>query len=226
MENLDIIDTYGINIPLIWEDAPAFKAPSTKGMIDFPNDYTWKWVVLFSHPADFTPVCTTEFISFQKNYSEFKKRNCELLWYSLDWINSHIAWVKNIKEVFWIEIEFPIVAHPSIAYKYWMLQSSADDSHTVRAVFIIDPDWKIASLLYYPLSNGRNIKEILRLVDALQITNKYDKATPANWPENELFGDRVIIPPAESCAQAKVNSDSFDCKDWYICTEKNPINDL
>jgi len=222
MENFDIMETQAINIPLIGEEAPAFKAASTQGPINFPEDYKGKWVVLFSHPADFTPVCTTEFISFQKHYDEFKKRNCELIGYSVDGVHSHIAWVKNIKEKFGVEIQFPIAAHPSIAYKYGMLHPTADDSHTVRAVFIIDPDGKVAAVLYYPLSNGRNIKEILRLLDALQVTYNHGRATPANWPENEIFGDKVIVPPAESCQQAKENTEKFECKDWYICTDENP----
>ena len=209
-------------IPLIWEEAPSFKAPSTMWEIDFPNDFKGKWVVLFSHPADFTPVCTTEFIAFQNKKEEFDKRNVQLIGYSVDWVHSHIAWVKNIKEKFDVHITFPIVAHPSIAYKYGMLQPSADDSHTVRAVFIIDPDGKVAALMYYPLSNGRNIDEILRLIDSLQTTYNYGRATPANWPNNELFADRVIVPPADSCAKAKENSSNFDCKDWYICTDENP----
>ena len=222
MENLELLEQETINIPLIGEDAPAFKAPSTMGEINFPEDYKGKWVVLFSHPADFTPVCTTEFISFQKHLDEFKKRNTELIGYSVDGVHSHIAWVKNIKEKFGIDIQFPIVAHPKIAYLYGMLHPNADDSHTVRAVFIINPEGKIAAVLYYPLDNGRNIKEILRLIDALQTTYKYHRATPANWPENELFGDRVIVPPAASLQQADENESKFECKDWYICTDENP----
>jgi peroxiredoxin (alkyl hydroperoxide reductase subunit C) len=210
------------NVPLIGEQAPAFKAPSTMGPINFPEDYKGKWVVLFSHPADFTPVCTTEFMAFQAKKSEFDALNCELIGYSVDGVHSHIAWVKNIKEKFGVDITFPIVAHPSIAYNYGMLQPTADDSHTVRAVFVIDPDGKVAALMYYPLSNGRNIDEIIRLVKALQVTYKHDRATPANWPNNEIFGDRVIVPPAESLEQAKENTEKFDCKDWYICTDENP----
>jgi peroxiredoxin (alkyl hydroperoxide reductase subunit C) len=222
MENLELEQFETINIPLIGEEAPAFEAPSTKGIIKFPEDYKGKWVVFFSHPADFTPVCTTEFISFQKHYDEFKKRNTELLGYSVDGVHSHIAWVKNIKEKFGVDIQFPIVAHPKIAYLYGMLHPNADDSHTVRSVFIINPEGKIAAVLYYPLDNGRNIKEILRLIDALQVTYKYGRATPANWPENELFGDKVIVPPASSLQQAEENEKNFECKDWYICTDENP----
>ena len=221
-QELELQELETINIPLIGEPAPAFEAPSTKGVIKFPEDYKGKWVVFFSHPADFTPVCTTEFISFQKHYDEFKKRNAELLGYSVDGVHSHIAWVKNIKEKFGVDIEFPIVAHPKIAYLYGMLHPTADDSHTVRAVFIIDPDGKVAAVLYYPLSNGRNIKEILRLLDALQVTYKYWRATPANWPENELFGDKVIVPPADSLQKAEENEKNFECKDWYICVDENP----
>ena len=219
MEN---INTNESRIPLIGEQAPEFKAPSTTWIIDFPNDYKWKWVVLFSHPADFTPVCTTEFIGFQNKYEEFKKRNTELVWYSIDWIQSHIAWVKNIEEKFGVNIEFPIVAHPKVAYQYGMLQPEADDSHTVRAVFIINPDGKIASLMYYPLTNGRNIDEIIRLIDSLQTTYEHGRATWADWPNNELFGDKVIVPPAQNLEDAKANQEKYECTDWYICTQERP----
>jgi len=217
---MDFFD--GPRIPLIGEAAPEFTAPSTTGMINFPEDYKGKWVVLFSHPADFTPVCTTEFIWFQAKKSEFDARNTELIWYSVDGIHSHIAWVRNIKEKFDVTIEFPIVAHPSIAHNYGMLQPSADDSHTVRAVFIIDPAGKIAALMYYPLSNGRNIDEILRLIDSLQTTANHGRATPANWPNNEIFGDKVIVPPASCMEDAVSNESNYECKDWYICTDINP----
>jgi peroxiredoxin 2/4 len=209
-------------IPLIGEQAPEFNAPSTLGNINFPDDYKWKWVVLFSHPADFTPVCTTEFIAFQSKKTEFDKRWTSLVWYSLDWIQSHIAWVNNIKEKFDVEIEFPIVADMSIAFKYGMLQSSASTSHTVRAVFVINPEWKVAAIMYYPLSNGRNIDEILRLIDSLQMTDKHGRATPANWPNNEIFWNKVIVPPAANISQMKENISKYEHKDWYICTEEKP----
>lgn len=221
---MEILD-YGYDmprIPLIGEEAPAFKCPSTMWEINFPEDYKWKWTVLFSHPADFTPVCTTEFMAFQEKKDEFDKRNVKLIGYSVDWLHSHIAWVKNIKEKFWVDIEFPIAAHPSIATNYGMLQPTADDSHTVRAVFIIDPEGKIAALMYYPLSNGRNIDEIIRLIDSLQMTANNGRATPANWPNNKIFDDDVIVPPATSMEESEKNSSTYSCKDWYICTEKNP----
>ncbi len=218
----EFVDYEMPNIPLIGEEAPAFKCPSTMWEINFPEDYKGKWTVLFSHPADFTPVCTTEFIWFQSKKEEFDKRNVELIGYSVDGLQSHIAWVRNIKEKFGVEIEFPIAAHPSIAHNYGMLQPSADDSHTVRAVFIIDPDGKIAALMYYPLSNGRNIDEIIRLIDSLQMTAKHGRATPANWPNNKIFGSDVIVPPASTVEQAKEYEDKYSCKDWYICTQENP----
>jgi len=209
-------------IPLIGENAPAFSGPSTTWPINFPADYKGKWVVLFSHPADFTPVCTTEFVGFQAKKAEFNKRNVELIGYSVDWIHSHIAWVHNIKEIFNVDIEFPIISSPSIAKDYWMLHPTADNSHTVRAVFIINPKGQIASLMYYPLSNGRNIDEILRLVDSLQMTDKNSRATPANWPNNDIFGSDVIVPPASSLAEAEANPAKYENKDWYLCTEKMP----
>ncbi len=222
MENVFDMDYDYPRIPLIWEKAPNFVAPSTMWPINLEEDYKWKWVILFSHPADFTPVCTTEFIWFQNKKDEFEKRNTELIWYSVDWIHSHIAWVKNIKEKFWVDITFPIVAHPSIAHNYWMLQPSADDSHTVRAVFVIDPDGKIAAIMYYPLSNWRSVSEILRLIDSLQMTTNHGRATPENWPNNSIFWDDVIVPPATSMKESEENPSKYENKDWYLCTEKNP----
>lgn len=209
-------------IPLIGEMAPEFNSQSTMGKINFPADYKGKWTVLFSHPADFTPVCTTEFIWFQDKIEEFKKRNVELIGYSVDGIQSHIAWVNNIKEKFDVEITFPIVADMSVAYKYGMLQPSADSNHTVRAVFFISPEGKIAALMYYPLSNGRNIDEIIRLIDSLQMSAEHGRATPANWPENRIFKDRVIVPPAGDMETMAKNTSTYECKDWYLCTQEMP----
>jgi len=222
MNNFDFDYLDAPRIPLIGEDAPAFSGPSTTGPINFPEDYSGKWVVLFSHPADFTPVCTTEFIWFQAKKAEFDKRWVDLIGYSVDWIHSHIAWVHNIKEKMWVDIEFPIVADPSIATNYGMLQPSADNSHTVRAVFVINPEWKIAALMYYPLANGRNIDEIIRLIDSLQMSANHARATPANWPNNDIFGSDVIVPPAENLADAESNPSKYENKDWYLCTEKMP----
>lgn len=209
-------------LPLIGDYAPAFTAKSTQGEITFPGDYKGKWVVLFSHPADFTPVCTTEFIGFQKSYADFKAINTELLGYSVDGVHSHIEWLRNIEKNFWIKVEFPLLAGVEIGHLYGMLHPNAGTSETVRAVFVISPEGTIAAMMYYPMSNGRSIAEILRLVKALQTTAKYGRATPENWPNNSIFGDNVIVPPANTMDDAVAYPEKYEHKDWYLCTEKNP----
>ena len=209
-------------MPLIGEKAPSFKAGTTQGPINFPEDKAGKWVVLFSHPADFTPVCTTEFLGFQDLKAEFDAINTDLLGYSVDGIHSHIEWVRNIKKNFGVDIEFPIIAGPEVAKKYGMIHS-VDSTVTVRAVFVINPEGEIAAIIYYPLSNGRNIKEILRLVKALQKTYNNKVATPESWPKNARLEDDVIVPPAMSINEAVENEENSDykCYDWYICTKEN-----
>lgn len=211
-----------VSIPLIGQDAPAFMAASTQGEVNFPENYKKKWVVLFSHPADFTPVCTTEFMGFQDKYADFQAINTELVGYSVDGVHSHIEWVRNIKKNFDVEIKFPIVAGSHIAHLYGMLHA-VDSTHTVRAVFVINPEGKIAAIMYYPLSNGRNIEEILRLVKALQKTHDQGVATPENWPNNKRLGSDVIIPPADSMEKATKNESNseYKCYDWYLCTKQN-----
>lgn len=211
--------TENMKLPLIGDMAPEFVAQSTQWTISFPTDYKGKWVVLFSHPADFTPVCTTEFIGFQNHYESFKAINTELLWYSVDGIHSHIEWIKNIKKNFDITIEFPLLAGSQIAYLYGMLHPQADSSATVRAVFVINPEGKIAAIMYYPLSNGRSVEEILRLVKALQTTATHKRATPENWPNNSIFGKKVIVPPASTMAQSEENPAKYEHKDRYLCVE-------
>ncbi|WP_048085547.1 peroxiredoxin [Archaeoglobus veneficus] len=206
-------------IPLIGDRAPEFKAQTTKGVIDFPEDYEGKWVVLFSHPADFTPVCTTEFVAFAKRYEEFKEKNAELIGLSIDQVFSHIKWVEWIKEKLGVEIPFPIIADNTgrIAKLFGMLHPEAAESQTVRAVFIIDPKGIIRAILYYPLSVGRNIDEILRLLTALQVSSEKGVALPANWPNNELIGDKVIVPPPTSEDEAKERPKKYECFDWWFC---------
>lgn len=211
-----------ISMPLIWDQAPAFETQSTQWRVKFPEDYKGKWVVLFSHPADFTPVCTTEFIGFQNAYEDFKKINTELLWYSIDGIHSHIERLKNIKKNFWVEVQFPLLGGTEIAYLYGMLHPKADSSATVRAVFVINPEGKISAIMYYPLSNGRSVAEVLRLVKSLQTTAKHKRATPENRPNNSMFGDKVIVPPANTMKQAIEYSEKYENKDWYLCIENNP----
>ncbi len=217
-------------IPLIGDYAPSFKANTTQGEINFPMDYKGHWVILFSHPADFTPVCTTEFMTFQTMAEEFRRLNTELLGLSIDSVNSHMAWIKTIREKIEFNginntnITFPIIddLKGHIAKKYGMLQHNADNTKTVRAVFIIDPNGKIRAILYYPLTNGRNIQEIKRLLIALQTTDEFGIATPANWN----IGQDVIIPPPASCkelqAQSIENSDEIKCYDWFMCFKKLP----
>jgi len=224
----------GEGFPLIGESAPAFSAVTTQGPINFPDDYKGKWVVLFSHPADFTPVCTTEFLNFAKLMPQFDAIDCKLIGLSIDSNYSHIAWLRTIKEkIKWqdmenVEVRFPVIADlkMDVAKKYGMVQPAADDTHAVRAVFIIDPKAKVRAVLYYPLSNGRMIPEILRLVVALQTTDAKGVATPANW----MPGDDVIVPPAGSCGTAEERmagkDENIKCLDWFLCTKKLPKNEL
>jgi len=210
-----------MGFPLIGEKVPEFTAKTTHGVINFPKDYEGKWVVLFSHPADFTPVCTTEFVAFQKRYEEFKKLNTELIGLSIDQVFSHIKWVEWIKEKLGIEIQFPIIADDrgQIAELFGMIHPGKG-TNTVRAVFIIDPKGILRAMLYYPQELGRNMDEILRMVKGLQVNDKHDVALPANWPNNELVGDEVIIPPATDCQTAAKRPQEYDCYDWWFCHKK------
>ena len=207
------------SLPRIGEKAPQFEADTTQGRIRL-SDYEGSWLILFSHPADFTPVCTSEFIAFQKIYPELRKMNTELLGLSVDSISSHVAWIRNVKEKFSVQLEFPIIAdlNKEVAQKYGMIMPEESSTETSRAVFVIDDKQVIRAIIYYPKSTGRNMQEILRLVKALQTTDEHGVATPANWQE----GDDVIVPPAETdeLAEERMNDDSLNCIDWYYCTKK------
>ncbi|TGC07417.1 peroxiredoxin [Methanolobus halotolerans] len=215
-------------MPLIGEDAPSFTAKTTMGEIHFPKDYKGEWVILFSHPADFTPVCTTEFMTFASMQGEFNALNCQLIGLSIDSIYAHIAWLRTIKEKIEykgmknIEVTFPVIEDlkMDIAKKFGMLQPGASDTQAVRAVFFIDPKAKIRAILYYPLSNGRNMDEVMRLLKAMQKSDAEGVATPANWQP----GEDVIIPPPGSCGVAKERVESKDentyCLDWFMCFRK------
>jgi len=217
------MNTETFTIPLIGDIAPHFEAQTTEGALSFPEDYKGSWTILFSHPGDFTPVCTTEFLGFQELKPEFDKRNVKLLGFSVDGIHSHIAWLKNMEANFDVKIEFPIASGHHIAQKYGMIHPNADKMATVRAVFIISPGGVIAAVMYYPLANGRNIYEIVRLVDSLQLSYNEGKATPANWPHNKVYGNKVIVPPVKTLAEANTIKEKYpDCKDWYICATTNP----
>lgn len=215
-----------MNMPKIGEPIPSFNALTTKGEINFPKDYEGKWVVLFSHPADFTPVCTTEFYAFQKKFKEFKKLDTELIGLSIDQVFSHIKWIQWINEKLGTEIEFPVIADDlgRISSLLGMIHE-AKGTNTVRAVFIIDPKGIIRAILYYPQEIGRNIEEILRILKALQFSDKNNVALPANWPNNELINDKVIIPPAKNDKAAKERLDKaakkeIECYDWWFCYKK------
>ncbi len=223
MENENIV-----KMPLIGDPAPSFKAVTTQGNISFPEDYKGKWVILFSHPADFTPVCTTEFMTFAKMNNEFKELNVELIGLSVDSLYAHIAWLRTIKEkISWkgmenIEVTFPLIEDITmeVANKFGMVQPSVSNTQAVRAVFIIDPDAKIRCILYYPLSLGRNFDEIKRIIIALQKADAEGIATPADWRP----GDDVIVPAPGTCGTAQEVMDSQDddkyCLDWFMCFRK------
>ena len=215
-------------LPLIGDPAPAFTANTTQGEINFPADYKGKWTILFSHPADFTPVCTTEFMTFAKMMDEFKELNTELIGLSVDGLYSHIAWLRKIQELKWkdmenIEVTFPLIddIKMEVATAYGMIQPKASTTQAVRAVFIIDPEDIIRTILYYPQSTGRNFDEIKRIIQALQKADAEQIATPADWRP----GDDVIVPPAGSCGTAKermeTQTDDQYCLDWFLCFRKS-----
>ena len=202
-------------LPLIGDPAPEFEAVTTFGTLRL-EDYRGSWLVMFSHPADFTPVCTTEFIVFTEIYEELKKRNTELLGLSVDSVSSHIAWVRNIEEKLGIKIPFPIIADLTreIATRYGMIHPGESKTETVRCIFIIDPEGILRAMIYYPLTNGRNMDEILRLLDAMQTSDENKVATPANWRP----GDAVVVPPPSTQEMAEERmTEGYECVDWYLC---------
>ena len=212
-------------MPLLGDKFPEMKVQTTRGIKVIPDDYKGKWFVLFSHPADFTPVCTTEFVAFQKRYDKFKELNCELIGLSVDQVFAHIKWEEWIKENIGVEIQFPIIADTGDVAQTLGLIHPGKGSNTVRAVFVVDDKGKIRTILYYPQELGRNMDEIVRIVKAMQISDKKKVAMPANWPENEIVGDHVIIPPAKSVDDAKkrledAKKGKFECFDWWLCHKK------
>lgn len=215
-------------MPRIGDPAPAFTAHTTQGDIAFPEDYAGRWVVLFSHPGDFTPVCTSEFMTFASKQADFARVNTELVGLSVDSVHSHIAWLRTIQEkivyrdMVNVEVTFPLIDDVSmdIAHAYGMIMPGEATTQAVRAVFVIDPRGIVRTLVYYPLSLGRNVDEILRVVVALQTADAFDVATPADW----VPGERVIVPPPGSCGTAKERMegqiDDVDCVDWFFCTKE------
>jgi peroxiredoxin (alkyl hydroperoxide reductase subunit C) len=221
MENLN--EKKGM--PLLGDSFPEMTVQTTRGVLNLPSHYKGKWFVLFSHPADFTPVCTTEFIAFQQRYDKFNALNCELIGLSVDQVFAHIKWEEWIKENMNIEIEFPIIADTGNVAETLGIIHPGKGTNTVRAVFIVDTNAKLRIMLYYPQELGRNMDEILRVVEAMQISDKNKVAMPANWPNNEILKDRVIIPPATDVKTAnerlkKSKDGEFECYDWWFCHKK------
>ncbi len=217
-----------IAMPRIGDKAPEFKAVTTQGKINFPGDYKGSWVIFFSHPADFTPVCTSEFMTFATLEEKFERANCKLVGLSVDGLYSHIAWLRTIKEKIEfkgmknVEVKFPLIEDITmeISKKYGMIQPGESSTKAVRAVFFIDPKGIIRTIIYYPLSLGRNFEELYRVLIALQTADEFEVATPADWQP----GDEVIVPPAGSCGVAKErvegNEKDIKCYDWFFCTKK------
>lgn len=208
--------TAQVSLPRLNEPAPDFEAVTTHGPRRLA-DYRGSWLILFSHPADFTPVCTTEFIAFAKRYEEFRDRNCELLGLSVDSNFSHLAWVRTIEEKFGVRIPFPIIADldMKVSQKYGMIHPGASETATVRALFVIDPQGILRAMIYYPLTTGRSIDEVLRLLTALQTTDAHGVSTPEGWRP----GDRVIVPPPKTVEELEERLKAgYECKDWWFCT--------
>jgi len=205
--------------PLLGDKFPNLEVQTTHGKMNIPEDLKGSWFVLFSHPADFTPVCTTEFHAFQSKFEDFEKLNTKLIGMSIDQVFSHIKWTSWIKENLDMEIKFPVIAGTETIAKQLGMLHENKGSNTVRAVFVVDPKGINRLVLYYPQEIGRNVDEILRAVKALQLSDEKGVAIPANWPENELIGDRVIVPPAmtEDDAKARLKSDDHKCYDWWFC---------
>jgi peroxiredoxin (alkyl hydroperoxide reductase subunit C) len=222
-----------VPMPRIGDKAPAFKAITTQGEINFPKQYEGSWVILFSHPADFTPVCTSEFMTFASLEKRFAQTNCKLVGLSVDGLYSHIAWLRTIKEKIeykgmkGVEVKFPLIEDITmeVAKKYGMIQPGESNTKAVRAVFFIDPKGIIRAIIYYPLSLGRNFDELYRALIAMQVADKFSVALPADWRP----GDDVIVPPAGSCGAAKErmeNKEDIHCYDWFFCTKKIAKDDI
>ena len=216
-----------VSLPRIGDVAPAFKAVTTQGDIDFPKQYKGNWVIFFSHPADFTPVCTSEFMTFASMEKQFSDANCKLVGLSVDGLYSHIAWLRTIKEKIEyrgmknMEVKFPLIEDITmeVAKKYGMIQPGESNTKAVRAVFFIDPKGIVRAMIYYPLSIGRNFDELHRTLIALQTADAFSVALPADWRP----GDEVIVPPAGSCGVAKERMQGkkdTKCYDWFFCTKK------
>ncbi len=204
------------SMPLLGDPFPSLEVQTTHGPRKIPEDYLGKWMVLFSHPADFTPVCTTEFVAFQNRIDQFRALNVELVGMSIDQVFSHIKWVEWIRDELKVNIDFPIISgNDAIALQLGMLHPGKG-TNTVRAVFVTDPQGIVRLVLYYPQEIGRNMDEIVRAVRALQVADR-EGAVPADWPNNSIIGDRIIVPPPKNMADAAKRKDQYECYDWWFC---------
>lgn len=229
MNNINFMETKNemLRMPLLGDDFPIMNVQTTHGMMELPSAFVGKWFVLFSHPGDFTPVCTTEFVAFQNRYEKFRNLNCELIGLSVDQVFAHIKWEEWIKEKLNVQIEFPIIADTGAVAERLGLIHPGKGTNTVRAVFIVDDKGKVRIILYYPQEIGRNMDEILRALEAMQYADKNAVAMPANWPNNELLQDQVIIPPAKDVATVAkrweaAKTGEIICEDWWFC--HRPMN--
>lgn len=221
-------------MPRIGDPAPAFTAETTQGPINFPADYRGRWVILFSHPADFTPVCTSEFVTFASMQDQFAAYNTDLVGLSVDGLYSHIAWLRTIREKIEfrglkdVDVTFPLIEDitMTVARQYGMIMPGEASTKAVRAVFVIDPAGVIRTIIYYPLSLGRNFDELLRVIKGLQTADHFEVATPADWRP----GEPVIVPPAGSCGAADDRvggaETGVECKDWFFCTREISEQDV
>ncbi len=210
----------GRGIPLIGDTFPHMEVQTTHGKMILPDDFSGKWFVLFSHPADFTPVCTTEFVAFAKRYPQYQKLNAELIGLSIDQLMAHMKWTEWIQQNIDVGIPFPIIADTGKVASMLGMIHPGKASNTVRAVFIVDPKATIRLMIYYPQEVGRNMDEILRALEALQTADAYGVAMPADWPRNEIIGDKVLIPPPQDEKTAKERKKQYENYDWWFCYRK------
>jgi len=210
-------------MPTIGEPFPEMEVNTTHGTIKLPEQYAGKWFILFSHPGDFTPVCTTEFVAFAKRYTDFQSLNTELIGLSVDSNISHMKWVEWIEANINVKIPFPVIADQTgnVSKTLGMIHAQSA-SETVRAVYIVDPNSTIRAILFYPLELGRNMDEILRMIKAFQVGGKYKAAMPANWPNNEVVGEDVIVPPPHTVSEAEERVKEYTCLDWWLCHKAIP----
>jgi len=210
-------------MPTIGEDFPEMEVNTTQGTLNLPGHFSGKWFILFSHPGDFTPVCTTEFVAFAKRRKDFANLNTELIGLSVDSNISHMKWLEWIEENIKVKVPFPVIADQTgnVSKTLGMIHAQSA-SETVRAVYIVDPDSTIRAILFYPLELGRNMDEILRMIKAFQVGGRYGAAMPANWPNNEVVGEDVIVPPPHSVEEAKKRVKEYKCLDWWLCHKEVP----